>query len=64
MGLVLQNELRGWCFNERSKEIYASYVLLEKTEDLVSIFLSSKTLEPLYTHEDIHVKYLAEITTE
>lgn len=60
-GLVLQNELSGWCFNERSKGIYASCVLVEKTEDLVSIFLFIKILEPLCKHEDMHVKYLAEI---
>lgn len=47
-GLVLQKELSGWCFNERSKGIYASCVLVAETEDLVSIFLSNETFEPLY----------------
>jgi len=60
-GVGFANELSGWCFNERSKGIYASCVLVEKTEDLVSIFLFHKIFEPLCKHEVIHVKYSAEI---
>ena len=59
--MVLQKELSGWCFNERSKGTYASCVLVEKTEDLVSIFLFHKIFEPLCEHEVIHVRHLAEI---
>lgn len=58
LGLVLQNELSGWSFNEQSKGIYACCVFVEKTEDLVSFF--SKIFEPLYKHKDIHVRFLAE----
>lgn len=36
------------------KRIYASCVLVEKTEDFLSIFLFNKIFEPLYKHE-MHV---------
>lgn len=60
-GLVLQNELSGWCFNERSKGIYASCVLRRKLKIYFPIFLFNTTFEPLYKPEVMHVKYLAEI---
>lgn len=61
-GLVLQNEVSGWCFNERSKGIYASCVLWRKLKIYFPIFLFNMTFEPLYKHEVIHVKYLAAVS--
>lgn len=48
----------------REVKRFCFHVILEKTEDLVSIFLYYKTLSHYINYEGIHVKYIAKIISQ